>query len=102
MHQTHALIVKARLLEVSDAAEAELAEIDENLGHADLSPAERALHVARRKAIYEQRHPETRSVRVRGGPGRGRKNQSQVATGFIDDTAGAASASADRSINLLG
>jgi MT-A70 len=36
-------------------------------------------------------HPETASVRVRGGPGRHKKNESQNATGkvpaFIDDTA---------------
>jgi hypothetical protein len=45
------------------------------------------LHVFRRKAVYEQMHPDTRIVRVRGGPGRGKKNESQIATGFIDDTA---------------
>ena len=43
-----------------DADKAELAEIDENLIRAELSPAERALHVDRRKAIYEKLHPETK------------------------------------------
>jgi N6-adenosine-specific RNA methylase IME4 len=68
-----------------------LAEIDENLVRADLSPAERAIHFAERKRIYLKKHPETASVRVRGGPGRRKKNESHSATGkapaFIDDTA---------------
>lgn len=34
--------------------------IDENLCRAELSPAERASQTARRKAIYEELHPETR------------------------------------------
>jgi hypothetical protein len=38
-----------------------LMEIDENLARANLSPAERALHVGRRKAIYEGLHPRCRS-----------------------------------------
>jgi N6-adenosine-specific RNA methylase IME4 len=60
---------------------------------ASLTPAEQALHYGRRKALYEQLHPETVSVRKRGGPGRGRKrkNESQNATrfapAFIDDVA---------------
>jgi ParB-like chromosome segregation protein Spo0J len=36
-----------------------LAEIDENLIRADLSPAERAGHVAARKQVYERLHPDT-------------------------------------------
>jgi hypothetical protein len=44
----------------SDDLHAELAMIDENLCRADLSPAERAAHMARRKAIYLELHPETR------------------------------------------
>jgi N6-adenosine-specific RNA methylase IME4 len=43
-----------------DADAALLAEIDENLIRADLSPAERALHVARRKELYERLYPETK------------------------------------------
>jgi len=38
----------------------ELAEIDENLIRAELTPAERALHVGRRKQIYERLHPEAK------------------------------------------
>jgi ParB-like nuclease domain len=55
-----------------DADDAELVEIDENLIRADLSPAERALHLARRKVLYEQQHPETKPT-SKGGPGRGKK-----------------------------
>jgi len=34
--------------------------VDENLCRAELSPADRASQTARRKAIYEELHPETR------------------------------------------
>ena len=34
-----------------------LVEIDENLIRADLTPAERALHIGKRKELYEQLHP---------------------------------------------
>ncbi len=40
--------------------DAELAEIDENLCRAELDAQERAEQTARRKAIYEAKHPETR------------------------------------------
>lgn len=46
-----------------DDLHAELAMIDENLCRVDLSPSDRARQVARRKAIYQELHPETR----RGG-----------------------------------
>ena len=39
---------------------AELAEIDENLCRSNLSPAQEAQAIARRKAIYEELHPETK------------------------------------------
>lgn len=47
---------------------AELAEIDENLIRNELSAIERDLAFARRKAIYEQLHPET----AHGATGKGR------------------------------
>jgi len=80
--------IAATIFHGMDADQAELAEIDENLIRADLSPIERGLHVARRKELYERRHPETR----KGATGVGRK-KSQIATSneqadsFIDDTA---------------
>ena len=46
---------------------AELAEIDENLIRADLSPAEIAMHVTARKLLYEKLHPETKAGGVRRG-----------------------------------
>jgi ParB-like chromosome segregation protein Spo0J len=42
-----------------DDLHAELAMIDENLMRAELSPSDRATQTARRKAIYEELHPET-------------------------------------------
>lgn len=42
-----------------DDLHAELAMIDENLCRAELSPSDRARQTARRKAIYEELHPET-------------------------------------------
>jgi N6-adenosine-specific RNA methylase IME4 len=83
--------IGAVVLDGLDADAALLTEIDENLVRAELSPAERAIHLAERKRLYLKRHPETASVRVRGGPGRGKKTSSASATGFapafIDDTA---------------
>jgi ParB-like chromosome segregation protein Spo0J len=71
-----------------DADQAELAEIDENLIRADLTPAEEAIHIGRRKAIYEKLHPET----VHGAVGRrGKRLQHAIsfepADVFIDDAA---------------
>jgi ParB-like chromosome segregation protein Spo0J len=43
-----------------DDLRAELAMIDENLMRAELSAADRAEQTARRKAIYEELHPETK------------------------------------------
>ena len=48
------------MLDVDDL-HAELMLIDENLCRNDLSPAERAVAQARRKAIYQQIHPETKA-----------------------------------------
>jgi hypothetical protein len=80
--------VDALICSAMSADEAELAEIDENLCRAGLSPAERAAHQAARKAIYERLHPETR----KGATGRGRAKKSQVETSkpadaYIEDTA---------------
>jgi N6-adenosine-specific RNA methylase IME4 len=50
--------IPAVIHDVDDLA-AELMLIDENLCRHDLSPAERAIAVIRRKAIYLQLHPET-------------------------------------------
>jgi ParB-like chromosome segregation protein Spo0J len=69
-----------------DEDQAELAGIDENLIRGELSQAERALHVGRRKELYEKLHPETKH----GATGRGRKKSRQVGDSndrFTKDTA---------------
>jgi ParB family chromosome partitioning protein len=45
--------------EISDTA-ARIAEIDENLARRDLNKLDRIIFIAERKALYEDRHPETR------------------------------------------
>jgi N6-adenosine-specific RNA methylase IME4 len=52
--------IRAEVHEGLDADGALLIEIDENLIRADLSPAERTLHQAERKRLYEKLHPETK------------------------------------------
>jgi hypothetical protein len=53
-----------------DALHAELAEIDENLIRANLTPAQEAQAIDRRKAIYVEMHPETQNGGDRRGPDR--------------------------------
>ena len=66
-HQT----IRAEIRDGLDADAALLAEIDENLVRADLSPAERKLHLLVQKEVYEKLHPETKQ----GATGRkGRQN----------------------------
>jgi ParB/RepB/Spo0J family partition protein len=66
--------IPAVILKGLDADAALLAEIDENLIRAELSLAERALHLAERKRLYEKAHPETKH----GAIGRGRKKSRQI------------------------
>lgn len=49
----------AAIVRDEDDLDAELWEIDENLCRAELTPADRALFVFRRKEIYLLKHPET-------------------------------------------
>jgi ParB/RepB/Spo0J family partition protein len=51
--------ITADVIEADDL-HAELAMIDENLCRAELSPSDRAVWTARRKAIYIEMHPETK------------------------------------------
>ena len=52
--------IRALILDGLNTDQALIAEIDENLVRADLSPAERALHLGERKRLYEKVHPQTR------------------------------------------
>lgn len=63
-----------------DDLHAELAMIDENLCRAELSPSDRARQTARRKALYEELHPETRH-------GHNTKESGQLVHSFAAETA---------------
>jgi ParB-like chromosome segregation protein Spo0J len=73
-----------------DDLRAELAMIDENLMRSELSAADRAEQTARRKAIYEELHPETRPTSD-GGGGRNNATRRQlgddIASRFTSDAA---------------
>jgi ParB family transcriptional regulator, chromosome partitioning protein len=65
-HHRYAAIRQLKWLQVPcnvvemDDLHAELGEIDENLVRAELSPAQQAAAISRRKEIYEILHPETK------------------------------------------
>ncbi len=68
--------IDCRVLSGADTDQVKIDEIDENLIRADLSPAERSMHLKARKEIYEKLHPETKSTKA-GGPGRAKTTRSQ-------------------------
>jgi ParB-like chromosome segregation protein Spo0J/N6-adenosine-specific RNA methylase IME4 len=80
--------IRANIFEGMKADAIELAEIDENLIHIDLTPAERAMHIARRKELYEAAHPETKKGAAPGA-GRGKRKRPQESQDetFVKDTA---------------
>ncbi len=79
--------IYARIVSGIDAAAAELMEIDENLIRAELSPAEHALHIGRRKQLYEELHPETKQGGAPGKAGGGKKAKPAKVATFAKDTA---------------
>ncbi|MHC2292970.1 ParB/RepB/Spo0J family partition protein [Bradyrhizobium barranii subsp. barranii] len=77
---------------------AKLAEIDENLMRAELSPAERAMHVDRRKAIYEAIHGKAKANGANAAnKAMGNNATANLADAFTKDTADKTGQS-DRSI----
>lgn len=78
-----------------DDLRAELAMIDENLMRSELSAADRAEQTARRKAIYEELHPETKH----GGDRQGGQVANFATSNFVKETASCVGKS-ERSIRL--
>jgi hypothetical protein len=84
--------IPARILHGLDADHAELAEIDENLIRVDLTTAQRAIHVAARKKVYERLHPETKhggapANKAKGGKGGKGKSAKSASLPFAKATA---------------
>jgi hypothetical protein len=90
--------VPVAFLADDDGARAELSEIDENLIRSDLTPAERAIHIAKRKEIYEGLHPETKHGGTPGA-GRGKAHKEANFASFQHNTA-ASTGRSDRAIRL--
>jgi ParB family chromosome partitioning protein len=88
--------ISANIVELDDL-HAELVELDENLARNELSPAERSAAVARRKAIYETLHPETKHGAI--GKGRELPKGAVKADRFSAATA-AATGRSERAIQL--
>ena len=79
--------IRCTIVDGADADKAELIEIDENLVRTALSPAERAAHVARRKALYEKIHPQTTTGKAPGKAGGGKKAKNAKLASFVEATA---------------
>ena len=79
--------IECRVLDGLSADQARVAEIDENLIRADLTPSERAVHHAERKALYLKLHPETKHGGAPGKAGGGKKAKDAKLASFVKDTA---------------
>jgi ParB-like chromosome segregation protein Spo0J len=77
--------IKAAIVEGMDADRILLAEIDENLVRANLTPAEEAAHHAMRKEIYERLYPQTKKGGDRRSPKAKAKSNTQSA--YVNDAA---------------
>jgi N6-adenosine-specific RNA methylase IME4 len=80
--------IECRVLDGLSADQARLAEIDENLLRADLTPSERATHHAERKKLYLKLHPETEKGKAGGRPPKTSDKMAEVSTkGYARATA---------------
>jgi len=78
--------IAAVVVEVSDD-EARLAEIDENLMRGELSPAERAIHIAERKRLYEELNGKAKANSAKAAnTAMGRNVNAESAVTFTADT----------------
>jgi N6-adenosine-specific RNA methylase IME4/ParB-like chromosome segregation protein Spo0J len=75
-------LIEVRKVKLKDLTR-ELAEIDENLLHRQLTAGEKSLQTKRRKEIYEALHPET----THGGDRKSNQVDKSSTRSFADDTA---------------
>jgi len=88
-----------------DGLGAQLAEIDENLIRAELTPLEIGEHYKRRKEIYEHLYPETRQGSAGGRAKNGVHNDNLAACTFAEDAAqktGASRRTVERAVARAG
>lgn len=78
--------IRVGVMKNLDADHVLLAEIDENLIRAELSPAELTLHLSRRKELYEKFHPETKHGGDRKSDARSNRRNGDLKR-FTKDTA---------------
>jgi ParB/RepB/Spo0J family partition protein len=73
--------IECRCADKMTEDEARLAEVDENLCRANLTPSERAKHIRERKKIFEKTHPETKrgsgGGRAKAAKSKGAKAQNE-------------------------
>src|SRR5690606_24548282 len=74
------------VVEMADV-DRELAEIDENLIRHEYHYTERAVALARRKELYEAKHPEAKHGGAPGKAGGGKVAKDETVSSFAADTA---------------
>jgi N6-adenosine-specific RNA methylase IME4 len=85
--------IRAEIVDDMKADATLLAEIDENLVRAELTPAERAMHIGERKKLYEKMYPETKHGGAPGKAGGGKKAKDAKIASFVEQTSKATSQS---------
>lgn len=78
--------IAVRVCELTEL-EAEIAEIDENLVRKELTPLERSIQLARRKALYEKLHPGSGHGSAPGRAGGGKKPRDPGVRSFVREVA---------------